>query len=249
VLVATYNIRTVLALDAQSCWWRRRHRLAAAIRAVDADVWAWQEASRSQIRWLARHALDGWQHVGTGRGRAGRGEACPVWARPGLLSVSSARTCWYGESPDEPGSRLPGARRPRIATIATVRTDDGAGFVVANTHLDEVSAGLRSASLTQLAAWLARDHPGEPTIVLGDLNCVADDPACGALRGMGLRPVLAPGDGPTSNGYGNPTRRSQIDHIFVSSHWAVRSVAVRRDVGEPSDHWPVAAELVLERPA
>jgi len=248
--VATYNVRTLSALDWQSFWWRRRRRLAAAIVDVGGELWGLQEVRQSQLRWLRRAALTGpWVALGTGRNASGGGEASPVLARTDHLRVLRAATRWYGDDPDRPGTRLPGARAPRIATIAElVLRDGGHELVVVNTHLDEASEVRRHASTMQLAAWLAEIRGGRSLVVLGDLNCRLDEPPMRPLLDLGLHPALTPADGPTSNGFGDPAHQHQIDHVLVSPDLTVTASSIRRDCGLASDHWPVVVDLAPPAP-
>lgn len=241
--IATYNIRNVRALDLASCWWRRRRSLDTAIARLDVDVLAMQEAYPSQRRYLARNSLRDWTMVGTGRNADGGGEGCPIAVRPGPLRVVSSETRWFGSTPDVPGSRLPGAGFPRIATIAVIEQVAGARFVVANTHLDEKVEANRTRSLEQLSSWLVDDFSGLPAIVCGDLNTLPGAPPLDALAAAGLRPLLRPEHGPTSNGFGDPEHAHQIDHVFVSPQWPDAEVRVHVDAGHASDHWPVSARF------
>lgn len=245
--VATYNIRNLRALDRASWWWRRRDRLAAVMRAVGADVWGLQEAYRAQNDWLESHVFgSGWARIERGRNRRGGGETCPVRVSRDGLEVVSAATLWYGATPTRPGTRLPGARFPRLVTMVEIRRRAGGDrFVVANTHLDERSARRRRDSLAQLADWLRADHAEWPTILMGDLNCAPDGTEAEPLRELGLRPVLGPGDGPTANDFGRRPRDRQIDHVLVSHHWTVDAAHVLRTAGRASDHWPVVADVSL----
>ena len=245
--VATYNIRNLRALDRASWWWRRRDRLAEVMREVGADIWGLQEAYRAQNDWLERHVFGGgWARIERGRNRRGGGETCAVRVRRDGLEVVSAVTLWYGATPTRPGTRLPGARFPRLATLVVISgLAGGDPFVVANTHLDERSARRRRDSLAQLADWLRADHAGRPTILVGDLNCAPDDAEAEPLRELGLRPVLGPDDGPTANNFGRRPPDRQIDHVLVSDHWAVDAAHVLRRAGFASDHWPVVADVRL----
>ena len=242
IRVATFNIRNIRALDQASWWPRRRKALAEAITNIDADIWGLQEAYSLQNRWLQTHAFGmDWDYCGRGRNVRGGGEMCPIWVRRSRLRIRSFSTLWYGAKPTTPGSRLPGAKFPRCATLAELHL--GIGVIVVNTHLDERSAQRRSTSLQQLAEWLDRDHRGRPTIVAGDMNTTLEDPAFEPLLELGLQPVLNPSLGPTSHGFGDDKQSSQIDHIFVSRDWTVHSVMIHRDAGYASDHWPVSANL------
>ncbi len=244
--VATWNIRTLRATDRPSFWWARRRDVAATIRAVDADVWGLQEAWSLQRRWLRRRAFGtGWHDLGRGRQAAGGGEASPIVAAP-RFTIDAVTTNWFGPDPAQAGYRLPGASFPRIATIAalTDRTN-GVRFVIANTHLDEASDERRLRSTRQLAQLLLTSTAGRPLIVLGDINCTLADPPTEPLLTLGLRPVLTPEDGPTSNGFGDDAHAHQIDHIFVSEHWSLQRAWVHTAAGMASDHYPVVAELTL----
>lgn len=243
--VATYNIRNIRARDSASWWWRRRVRLAAAMRDVAADLWGLQEAYRAQNDWLDANVFgSGWDRIERGRNRRGGGETCPVWVRTDGFEVTSAATCWFGATPTRPGTRLPEARFPRLATLVEIGRRAGDDrFVVANTHLDEHSARRRRDSLAQLADWLRVGYGGRPTILMGDLNCAPGDDALEPLAALGLRPVLRPDDGPTVNHFGRRPPDRQIDHILVSEHWTVDAAHVARQAGYASDHWPVVADL------
>lgn len=241
---ATYNIRSVRARDWASCWLRRRRALARRVAGIEVDVWAMQEVHASQVRWLARRALPvaRWNVVARGRDADGGGEAVPIWWRTDRVEIVHTTTIWFGATPATPGTRLDGARAPRIATLAEARDPDGRDLVVVNTHLDERSARRRHASAVQLAGALASRYPGVPTVVLGDLNCTIDDPELAPLLDGGLVPALAPDAGPTANHFGRRPGAA-IDHILASEHWTVVSASVRADAGLVSDHFPVVAEL------
>lgn len=247
IVVATFNIRNGLGCDGRYSWPLRRRSTAAMIRYLDADAVGLQEAYRWQLRYLLRH-VDGYESRGEGRSRRRRGEACPVLSRRSRLEVTGHWTRWFGPDPDRPGSRLPGAGFPRLATRVRVRdraTDRH--LEVVNTHLDEHRGENRAAAATQLAAWLASDRP---TVLVGDLNTTDDDEAVfGPLRGAGLRSVLPPGSPGTTHQFRGGTGGRRIDHVLVSSHFEVVDAAVVADhPGDPlpSDHWPVRAVLRLK---
>lgn len=248
IRVATYNIRNFRAMDQASWWWRRRNRLASALRAVDADIWGLQEVCTTQNRWLGTQVFDrGWVSHGRGRNRKGGGEMCPIWIRQDPLAVTAAVVLWFGDTPTRPGTRLPGARFPRLATLVecSIRSVDQP-FVVVNTHLDEKSQHRQLEASEQLTGWLEAEHAGKPAIVLGDLNCTLDQSPTEPLLAFGLRSVLSPDDGSTAHDYGRSATHRQIDHIFVSEHWSVVARKVVREAGSASDHWPVTADLMIQ---
>ncbi len=246
LVVATFNIRNGLAPDLRHLWPLRRRSTAGMIRALDADVVGLQEVYRWQLRYLLGR-LAGYEAHGEGRSRRRRGEFCPVLTRSSRLHVRDVQTRWFGDEPDRPGLRLPGALFPRLATMAAVadRLADEA-FHVVNTHLDERRPENRRASVAQLVTWLPLDGP---VILLGDLNTSEDDEKVfSLLRSAGLRSVLPREAGGTVHRFRGGTDGPRIDHVLVSAHWEVAEAAVVTDhPGRrlPSDHWPVRAVLRL----
>lgn len=238
---ATFNIRHGLGDDADNSWQFRRGSTASAIAALDADVLGLQEVLEFQRQDLDDR-VPGLRWFGEGRGGGSSDEQCPVvLASPALEAVSS-RTQWYGPSPMTKGTRLPGASAPRIATLTRLRGEDGAGFDVINTHLDEHLSANRDTSVRQLVDWLT---PDTPTVVMGDFNAEPDDRALAALTGAGLRLVAV--DGGTAHGFAG-VGGTAIDHIFVSRHWTISAAGVARhrpDGRLPSDHWPVWVDARL----
>jgi endonuclease/exonuclease/phosphatase family metal-dependent hydrolase len=243
--VASFNLRNGRAFDGWSSWPFRRRATAAAIAGLEADVLGLQEAYRCQLRWLLRR-LPRYEGVGEGRSGRGRGERTPVlWDRRALVLVDHA-TRWYGAEPDRPGSLLPGARFPRVATRCRLRVlATGAEVVVVSTHLDAQDPARRRTSAEQLAGWL---DLAEPTVVLGDLNAGPDGDVVAPLLRAGLRDALAGLPGGTVHGFTGATDGRRIDHVLVSGHWEVLAASIEhpRPGGRlPSDHWPVVADLRL----
>ena len=245
--VASFNVRNARALDGLQSWPFRRRSTAAMARHLDADLLAVQEAYACQARYLDR-SLPEHSRYGRGRNATRGGEWCAVLVRTARLRVEEASTRWFGDDPDRPGSRLPGALFPRVATrVRAVDLATGTELELFNTHLDERRPENRLRSIELLVAWLDRDVP---TIVAGDFNATPDgEPALfTALHDAGLLAAL-PDDGRgTAHDFQGGTDHRRLDHLYVSRHWEVLTAGViDADVGRrlPSDHWPVAANLRL----
>jgi endonuclease/exonuclease/phosphatase family metal-dependent hydrolase len=219
------------------------------LRGLAPDVAGLQEAYACQERYVVR-ALDGYSSVSAGRSAGDRGERCPVVHRSSTLRVVASRTRWYGDHPDEPGTALPGASFPRIATM--VELEDratGRRFGVANTHPDERLEANRLRSLEQLPGWLRDDLPW---LVVGDLNAKPTDEPVARLLEAGFRPAVPDGLGGTTHQWKGGTRGRRIDHILVSEGWEVLAGGIdhTQPGGRlPSDHWPVWADVRLTRAA
>jgi endonuclease/exonuclease/phosphatase family metal-dependent hydrolase len=245
--VASFNIRNGRAYDGWNSWLLRRRATAASIVALDADIVGLQEVYDCQRRYLGRQ-LPRYDAFGGGRDDGDRrGEACPVLIDRIRVRMLDHRIRWFGATPDLPGSRLPEAHHPRIATFCTIAVPgvvEPIRFVCA--HLD-TSRRRRAANVSQLASWL--DATG-PLVVVGDLNTRPDDPDLDPLWSAGLRSAL-PDDAPgTNHSFTGRTDGPRIDHILVSEHVEVVSGEVLhpRPGGRlPSDHWPVVAELRLRQ--
>ncbi len=247
IVVGTFNIRNGLALDGVNSWPFRRSSTSATLNSLDADVVGLQEVYAFQRRYLLRRAKE-YRAVGSGRGGGWRGEHCPILVRDPVEVVSDV-TRWFGDDPDRPGARLPGASFPRIATIVQCRhIVSGREFDVANVHLDEHLEENRVRSVALLADWL---DDARPAIVLGDFNTMDDDVEVMApLRDAGFE--FVPFQAGTNHDFTGKTDGPRLDHVLIRSaeggHWQVlSSVVLTERLGRrlPSDHWPAVARLRL----
>lgn len=244
--VGTFNIRNGLGLDGWSSWPFRRATTARTIAGLGADAVALQEVYAFQQRFLERRLRE-YRFVAVGRTDGRRGERCPVLAHARTTRVVGTRTIWFGPTPDRPGTQLPGASFPRLATSALLVVGEERRLVnVTSTHLDEGSAGRRRRAAAQLAASLDLDVP---QVVMGDLNATPDSAVVDELRAVGLELVVPAGSSGTEHAFTGRTDRRRIDHILVSGHLRVvdaEVVTTRRGRTLPSDHWPVRATLDLQ---
>ena len=239
--IATCNVRNGRAPDGRNAWPLRRRRLLDYLDSLDADVLALQEAFAFQVRAVAA-ALPGHRVIGHGRSRRRRGEQVPILVRNERLDVHGERTRWLSESPDRPGSRLPGARFPRISTVADLH--DAATrrtFTLANTHLDADDPERRRHAAGILADWAA---DWTAPVLVGDLNATIDAPELAPLLATGLQDAL-PRDAPgTDHGFTGRTDGPRIDHVLVDPSWRVAAATVAvREGRPPSDHWAVVVDL------
>ncbi len=242
--LASWNVRSGWALDRASFWPLRRSRVAEVLARIDADLWGLQEVFWFQRRWLLRHGLPAgrWAHAGDGRGRCRRGEAVPIVWRRERLQAHGHATRWFGPTPDRPGSRGRQAGAPRVATWVDLAWA-GRRVVVVNAHLDDRSAEARHEAAVQVADAVGRAAE-MPHVVMGDFNATLDDDELQPLLAAGLRSALPAAAGPTATAFEREEGR-RLDHVLVSSHWAVVSAEVATGAGRASDHYPVVADLEL----
>ncbi len=244
VRVATFNIRTALAPDGRHAWPFRVNALIRAVSDLDVDVLGLQEVTGLQ-RLSLNHRLSSFKIHGGGRSRCRRGEASPLLVRDGFADVLATKTRWFGPTPDQPGSRVPGSKFPRIATTCSLRNGQGVRFDTTNLHLDHRSEKARSTSVHQLLDWL---DESVPQIIVGDFNATLRSGSVRFLLENGFTSALNASSVGTFHGFSGRARSGAIDHVLFSSHFSVLNAAVIEAAPGArlvSDHWPVLAELEL----
>jgi endonuclease/exonuclease/phosphatase family metal-dependent hydrolase len=110
---------------------------------------------------------------------------------------------------------------------------------VYDTHLQHNDAAERLAQARAIVPLVA--DPGDPVVLLGDLNATPGAPEIRTLTGTLVDGWAAVGVGA---GYTHPSGRPsrRIDYVMVSPDVVVDSIAVPRS-GAASDHLPVVADL------
>lgn len=192
--VMTFNIRFGTAPDGENAWPRRRALALRVIRDFGPTVLGLQEALRFQLDELHRD-LPIYGEVGVGRDDGVlAGEYAAILYDRNRLELLRDGHFWLSDSPELPGSMTWGNRYPRIVTWARFRDRaTSATFLVGNTHWDHESQEARENSAhLMLHRLLPQPDAGEPVLVMGDLNCAADNPAFRRLQGHA---DAEPGDG------------------------------------------------------
>lgn len=255
--VMTFNIRRRIDLTPRPAdrWSRRRQAARELVAAERPTVLGVQEALPDQAAWVKDSLGEDYRFVGRGRGRAGRGEGCPLFFDTTRLELLDATQRWLSDAPEISGSTGWGNPVPRIVVRARFGDrETGTEFAVINTHLDAFSRRARIRSATALRELVASG--GVPAVVVGDLNAdersrtVAELHSGGVLRdawtAAGSRQTPEWG---TFANYRSPRiGAGRIDHIAVSPGITVTRAAIlaQRIAGRwPSDHLPVRASLQL----
>ena len=254
----TFNIRTSAGRDGDNVWPNRKEIVAETIRRFDPDVVGLQEALADQIEFLET-ALDGYRWIGVDRGLnggTGLSEATPIFYRHGTLAPIETGTFWLSDTPDRPGR---GRRAARIVTWARFHhLASGRQLLVYNTHFTLRRGPRQVRSAEQINEHIARFPEGSAVVVMGDFNAVAETSdtwraaTAGGLRDVWVEATERSGPPLTSNGFRPPTEgwEGRIDWILVGGPVAVsaaETVVHSVDGRFPSDHYPVAARLLIER--
>ena len=252
--VLSFNIRLETLVDEPggNAWSARVPSVLETVRRSGAHIVGIQEALPGQLAAL----LDGlpqFSSVGRGREAMGTGEHVPILFSKGRLELESHRDFWLSPTPEEAGSRGWDAENPRICTAAIfVDRKSGKRFAMFNTHLDQRGPTARVESAYVILKRMA-EVPGLPALVTGDLNAFPDSEPVAVFRAAGLRDALDLDEsgtgGGTFHGFTGRPRAGRIDYVLCDAGWRVRSAWIeRRDAAGrlPSDHFPVAAELLLD---
>jgi endonuclease/exonuclease/phosphatase family metal-dependent hydrolase len=240
--VMTYNIHSCIGIDGKV----RPERIVAVIRSCRADVVALQEVDayrlrsrgHEQARFIAE-ALAMGHHYYAISDFDGEQYGLAVVSRYPLVHVQSGHL-----TPPDP------RRRSEARGALWVQLDAPGGPVqLINTHF-----GLRRDEREQQARillgdeWLGQIPASQPVVLCGDMNAGPRSPVWRSFASrLNDAQVHAPNFRPRATFLSTmPVRR--LDHIFVSEHFSIRTVAQPRNptATVASDHLPVCAELVIK---
>jgi endonuclease/exonuclease/phosphatase family metal-dependent hydrolase len=156
---------------------------------------------------------------------------------------------FFSSTPDDIYSRPWHKRFPAFASWVRFRSlADGLAFTVFNIHTDASSPRNRMKTARLVTQRIAeRSDPDEPVVLLGDFNALASLPSVRIYRRSGFR---IPGGRASTFHFNRGLHLfGAIDHVLARDGMAVSEMSVVRrqyDGVWPSDHYPVAARVLLE---
>ena len=239
--VATYNVHGCVGMDRQ----RSESRVAEVIASMSADIVGLQEldlararsALADQAALIAAHL--GWKYYFHPAMRSGDEQYGNAIVSRFPIALQRAA--------EMPGTAPWYCREQRIAIWMQAQTELGPVHII-NSHFGLGRAERRlQAQLLIGPTWLGSVPPGDPAILLGDLNSVRTSRAYRLIAAQ-LRDVRAlvrpPGTFRTF-----PTRFPSlaVDHIFVNAALCPTQLRVHRTplARVASDHFPLVCELTL----
>jgi endonuclease/exonuclease/phosphatase family metal-dependent hydrolase len=252
----SYNIRYDNPSDGLNDWNHRRDFLIDQVLSSNPDILGIQESLPGQIEYIAGK-LKGYGHVGGGRDEDGTGESTTIFYRTTRFELKEHHMFWLSETPDQMSKGWDAAIRRICTYVLLYDKEQHHQFWVFNTHFDHVGkeARLQSARLI-LARMKSANVSHLPVILMGDFNATPEsDPIKELASQMKDARVVAvtKAEGPVGsfNGFDSTKPATQlIDHIYVSNEVHVSSYMVileSRDSRYPSDHFPVRADLVIQK--
>ncbi len=255
--VMTFNVRYGTADDGENAWEHRKDILVNTIQTKSPDIIGMQECLDFQANYV-HGALPEYEHFGVGREANGSGERMEIFYRAELLAPIETGHFWLSETPEVPGSRSWKSANVRMASWARFyHRKDRIFFYYLNTHLDHRSEEARAHAAEILARWAKKTMKAGPLIITGDFNAAAGKSVpwttlTAELQDSWLVAGNRVGPAVTWCGFAPPAATGdRIDWILLSpgitaSHC---ETIVREENGHfPSDHFPVAADLVLPSP-
>jgi len=260
--VVTHNVHYILLNQTEGRWsrtdWeRRKPALDAAFKALAPDLAAFQEmesfagGSESGVNL----ALDWLLAQNPDFAAAAVGDPAtfpstqPILYRRDRLQLRDQGWFFFSETPDVIYSRTFNGSYPAFASWAVLRDRrTGRDLSVINVHFDYESWENRRRSAELVAAEVrARLAAGERVVVLGDVNARLGSRTHAILEGAGLR--FLPVQGATVHFDRGLNLFGAIDHVGIGPGVAAMGapMVLRQAFGGvwPSDHYPVAADLVL----
>jgi len=265
--LVSFNIRYEGPQDrGWKSWPKRIDRVVRGIRQLDPDILGIQEALHGQAADL-RASLPDFDFHGIGRDDGDRaGEYAAILWKRHRFEPGESGTFWLSDFPEQPGSKTWGNEVVRITSwIRLTDRSTARSVLVLNTHWDHRN----QASRIKAAELIARRidqlvRPGEPVVLLGDMNATEGNPAVDYLAGRGDSAWKNPLTDPYAALYpGEKNRRTlhfweaspqgwaKVDHILVSRGAEFEAAGILRAPTretEPSDHFPVWAHIRFPSP-
>lgn len=262
VRVATLNVHYIdMRADggrwSHDGWQARKVPLDAAFKAVDADLFAFQEMETFRggnddsvnlaRSWLlernpeyAAAAVGDWRDFPSTQ---------PIFYRRNRFDVLDQGWFFFSETPEVIYSRTFNGSYPAFASWALFEDRmSGAVFRVVNVHTDYSSRDNRRRSIAlvveRIGPWI---DGGEPVFLAGDLNARLKSDLHRLLEDAGL--TFMPVAGATYHLDRGLNLFGAIDHIgYAGARPVGAPVVVRERFGDvwPADHYPMFADFRLE---
>lgn len=231
--VGQYNIRFDKAKDKENGngWDTRSAGIYRLINYEAWDIFGAQEVLHNQLEDMLDN-ITGYDYIGVGRDDgAAKGEYAPIFYKKNRISCVKSGHFWLSETPDKVGSVGWDAALCRLCTWGYFEDKNTKWrFWAFNLHMDHVGEVARRESAKLVLSKIKEMCGSEPYILTGDFNVDQNDTvytvltASGALNdaySIAAHRMCETG----SMNYFNPDYNtdSRIDHIFLSSHFKVRS--------------------------
>jgi len=176
IKVASFNIRTAHADDGPNNWNFRKDIVSEYLKTSNPDIIGLQEAVRLQLDYIRQKFP---QYAETGRPRddgISKGEYNSILYNSERFTLIDARTFWFSDTPDVPGSSNWANAWIRICSWALLKENSSQiNFYIYNLHLDNKSQLSREKSIILLTSRIKNRPANHPFIITGDFNATRDN--------------------------------------------------------------------------
>jgi endonuclease/exonuclease/phosphatase family metal-dependent hydrolase len=248
--VATYNLRNDNRSDsiAGNGWGQRCQIIVGLIQFHDFDIFGTQEGKYNQLEDL-KQSLPGYDYFGVGRddGKQG-GEFTAIYYKTGRFTLLRNGDFWMSTITDRPNKGWDAAL-PRICSWGEFKENKtGLSFLFFNLHMDHIGIEARRESAKLILSKIQEMAGKTPVILTGDFNVDQHNESYVLLNTSGVlqdaydkSPVRYANNG-TFNGFSAERKTdSRIDHIFVTSQFAVTRYGILTDI-----YWIPATDSTQE---
>lgn len=279
--VGTYNIRNKNSYDSlQGNEWQVRSKVICdLINFEQPDIFGTQEALIGQIRDMLP-LLDGYRYIGVAREDGHlSGEHSAIFYKVDRLQLIDSGNFWLSTTPYQP-SKGWDAACVRICSWGEFKElSSGRHFFFFNLHMDHVGVEARRQGAQLVVRQIDSIAHGLPAILTGDFNVDQTNEIYSIFTQQGhltdsyeVAPLRLCENGTFNSFRSDLKTTSRIDHIFLTSHFAVDRYGVltlgywtprqsttsekghdapseiqfnSQTLRFPSDHYPVMARIHL----
>lgn len=260
--LASYNVHYIIAFRETGKWsvgdWnRRKGPMQSAIRAIDADLMAFQEmesfrrgnssAENLTLTWLLDQNPD---YAAAAVGNPTEFPSTqPILYRKARLEMRDQGWFFFSDTPDVIYSRTFNGSFPAFTSWATFADKTtGEVFTVFNLHTDFRSRDNRQRSAALVAARIKpRINAGETVLIAGDFNARKGAATLNIIEEAGI--TFWPVQGSTYHMNAGINLFGAIDHLGGTANTSPvsRPIAVRQKFdGEwPTDHYPIVGDIQI----
>lgn len=230
--------------------------VSSIIRQYLPDSFGTQEATGKWMDCLTEELGDIYDCVAVPRDTQGhKSERNAVFYLKDKYSLKDSGTIWLSDTPKTPNTKYEGVSCHRIATWAVLENKEtGLTYTHLNTHLEHIVDEVKLLQTDVLVGKIRELQQNGRVICTGDFNseptsdvykkmtAVLDDTRVSAVSSDG---------GTTFHNYGTFSENFEgaIDYIYVPEGTKVNTYKIIRNTVNgmyPSDHYPIAADIVLD---
>jgi len=261
--IATYNIRRTTAADTDNrTWLIRRPLVASLIKTYNFDIFGIQEPIGTQVDNMVID-LPEYNRFGVSDHNDYAYQHQDIFYKKSKFTLLASDKFWLAPGgPDSPPSdTTPWDNYYHSEVVTWGKFQDkttGFQFYIFNAHFEPGAPISQAESAKLILDKIAAIAGSSPVMFMGDLNADQRSEAYNTLQNSSILEdayITAATRSPVISTFNNwktePGGDSRIDHVFISSHFQVKSHHILTDNYNkvlPSDHFPVLTGILRKTP-